>query len=839
MPIVHRDRIRETTTITGTGTVTLLGASTAFRPFSTITAAGTGTLQFYYTMFDTTNFECGLGTYLTSTTFSRTTVISSSNSNNAVNWSSGTKAVILSDNSDFFETYRSCCDVTLTAGENLYQNDSVIINQSDGKVYRLNPELITRGLAGFFAGFVVQDALANEIVQVRNTGYIDTLTNLTAGKVQYAALTRYGKTPIAYVVGGRSYDNNTAYDIIEKITFSTNVTSAATTVMSGAVSSMGAVSQQITSCYFAGGQAEVGFIRIIRKILFATDVVSNLGVSADLDQNTHDLTGLTEGKTKGYFTGGYGQNIFDVKIQTNQFTFSTETTAAQTTADLSQGRRLLSAISDGEDKGFICGGDTSSSTRVATADKITFTTDVNNARTTANISQARYSLAGSSEGRSKGYFAGGDTTAFVATSDLTTFSTETTAANTASNLSQARGKLGGTSEGSTKGYFIGGGTASAVVSTADLVTFATDITASSTASNLTPARWSVTAGGCDAGRSLPTTEIPSNSIMQLGIAISSTTMIIDSQGSENRPTYSVGEKGFFLGGFTTAAVTTGDKLTFSTDTTAAVTASNLSVATQQNAGLSDGSTAGYTTGGATTSAILNKTTFSNDTTASITSTTKTAINRLDSAAVSNLSVKGYFLGGRSAASTLVSTTNKFHFPSETNVEVSTGNLSTVRDKAAGISEGSIRGYVLGGASNTTPTRVATGDRITFTSDTTSAVSTSNLSQARDYCQGNSFPFRSGYIGGGNTGAAVATADKLTYSNETTAALTTANLSQARSGYGSFSDSILKGFFAGGITTAAVATGDRLLFSTEVTAAATTSNLSQARYYLSSFSDVGV
>ena len=52
MPIVHFDRIRETTTTTGTGTMTLSGATAAFRSLSTITSAGSGTLQFYYTIFD-------------------------------------------------------------------------------------------------------------------------------------------------------------------------------------------------------------------------------------------------------------------------------------------------------------------------------------------------------------------------------------------------------------------------------------------------------------------------------------------------------------------------------------------------------------------------------------------------------------------------------------------------------------------------------------------------------------------------------------------------------------------------------------------------------------------
>jgi hypothetical protein len=77
-----------------------------------------------------------------------------------------------------------------------------------------------------------------------------------------------------------------------------------------------------------------------------------------------------------------------------------------------------------------------------TADKLTYSTDTTAAQTTANLSQARNYLAGISEG-TKGYFAGGNTGAIVATADKLTYSTDTTAAQTSANLSQARNLLAG------------------------------------------------------------------------------------------------------------------------------------------------------------------------------------------------------------------------------------------------------------------------------------------------------------------------------------------------------------------------------------------------------------
>jgi hypothetical protein len=92
MALVIADRVQETTTTTGTGTITLAGAVSGFQSFSVI---GNGNTT-YYTIAHTTaaEWEVGIGTYTSSgTTLARTTILSSSNSNNAVNFSAGTKNV--------------------------------------------------------------------------------------------------------------------------------------------------------------------------------------------------------------------------------------------------------------------------------------------------------------------------------------------------------------------------------------------------------------------------------------------------------------------------------------------------------------------------------------------------------------------------------------------------------------------------------------------------------------------------------------------------------------------------------------------------------------------------
>jgi hypothetical protein len=92
MALVVKDRVKETTTTTGTGTFTLAGAATGFQSFSVI---GNGNTT-YYAVTDGTNWEVGIGTYTSSgTTLSRDTILESSNSGSAVNFSAGSKDVFV------------------------------------------------------------------------------------------------------------------------------------------------------------------------------------------------------------------------------------------------------------------------------------------------------------------------------------------------------------------------------------------------------------------------------------------------------------------------------------------------------------------------------------------------------------------------------------------------------------------------------------------------------------------------------------------------------------------------------------------------------------------------
>ena len=89
MALVLKDRVKETSTTTGTGTLTLGGAVTDYQAFSSAIGNGNTT---YYAIDSGTEWEVGLGT-VGAGTLSRDTILASSNSGSAVNFGAGQKTV--------------------------------------------------------------------------------------------------------------------------------------------------------------------------------------------------------------------------------------------------------------------------------------------------------------------------------------------------------------------------------------------------------------------------------------------------------------------------------------------------------------------------------------------------------------------------------------------------------------------------------------------------------------------------------------------------------------------------------------------------------------------------
>ncbi|CAB4212266.1 hypothetical protein UFOVP1434_1, partial [uncultured Caudovirales phage] len=129
MALVLLDRVKETTTTTGTGTISLDGAVTEFQPFSAI-GSGNST---YYCIADqnSADWEVGIGTYTTTgSTLTRDIVISSSNSGALTNFPGGKKDVFVTypaikatplDMTDFTSTVTAGGTTTLTVSSTYLQ----------------------------------------------------------------------------------------------------------------------------------------------------------------------------------------------------------------------------------------------------------------------------------------------------------------------------------------------------------------------------------------------------------------------------------------------------------------------------------------------------------------------------------------------------------------------------------------------------------------------------------------------------------------------------------------------------------------------------------------------
>lgn len=89
------DRVKETTTTTGTGDITLAGAVSQFVSFSSRFAIGEK-IPYAIVGQTGTEWETGIGTLSGASTFVRTVVLESSNADAAVSFSSGTKDVFCS-----------------------------------------------------------------------------------------------------------------------------------------------------------------------------------------------------------------------------------------------------------------------------------------------------------------------------------------------------------------------------------------------------------------------------------------------------------------------------------------------------------------------------------------------------------------------------------------------------------------------------------------------------------------------------------------------------------------------------------------------------------------------
>ena len=155
MALVLRDRVKETTTTTGTATYTLAGAVSGFETFGSV---GDGNTT-YYACSDGTDFEVGIGTYTASgTTLARTTILQSSNSDAAVNWGSGTRTIFCTLPAEKMSFLDASGNVVAANGSNLTALNASNLASGTVANARLAAKLQdVAGLAVTYGNFIVGD----------------------------------------------------------------------------------------------------------------------------------------------------------------------------------------------------------------------------------------------------------------------------------------------------------------------------------------------------------------------------------------------------------------------------------------------------------------------------------------------------------------------------------------------------------------------------------------------------------------------------------------------------------------------------------------------------------
>ena len=292
MALVLADRVQETTTTTGTGSLTLAGAVAGYQTFAVV---GNGNTC-YYTIVDGVAWEVGVGTYSTSgPTLARTTVLSNSNGNTSpITLAAGTKSV--------FVTYPAGKSINLNESGNASPLGTVSSGTWQGTTVG-----VAYGGTGVTASSGANSVMlrdSNQNVDVNRLNQANTNTAAAGGTIALTAASTYSQTLTG--TGNQTFTMPDATTLATGVAFvfNNNATGtltlanyAATTI--GTIPSGGAAELVLLANGTTGGTWDVhGFLPEnvqwgTNSLYLASDVITGGTWQGGTIQSGYGGTGLT------------------------------------------------------------------------------------------------------------------------------------------------------------------------------------------------------------------------------------------------------------------------------------------------------------------------------------------------------------------------------------------------------------------------------------------------------------------------------------------------------------------------------------------------------------------
>ena len=564
--------------------------------------------------------------------------------------------------------------------------------------------------------------------------------NLTAARYDIGGVSSF---TVGYLGGGTNPGGG-GVNTMEKLTFSLDTTSAAPAInLPESTKGMDGIGNQpLNAGYFAGGGPSDSSKSYFFKLTFATETITKLPSSTQLTAARYGMA-ASQSPSSAYFAGGIGSGTYRTMV--DKLSYSDDTVSRIPGADLTRTR--FAVMGHGTTTAGYIGGYSSSST-----DKLTFSSETTSVLpSSANFSvpsRQKYAATGNS---SAGYLSGGNpitnyTEKFV-------YSSESQSYIPAANLSSARydvAGVGGRQFGLTfdqpptpspsttvfktsprTGYFGGGKSPSTpYMSAMNKMDFTTDAMSLVPGAKLTIGRRALFAASSKTAGYFTGGDYPNRSSFDKLTYSTDTTAALPSDADLSAARYGgagVGneDKGYFGGGYgSSPGMSTMDKITYSNDTSTYVPGANLSVA-NMNLAAAGNKDVGYFAGGYNPSGArttLDKTTYASDTTA-YTPTGNLSGTRYHHAGAANLSA-AYFSGGISG-SPFYSNTDKITFSNDTKAAVPGADLPLAKARMGATADRTASYYVGGTPSSDGNARDTNVSKMTFSTETMEALPSSS------------------------------------------------------------------------------------------------------------------